>query len=77
MPRIIQMYAWIIADTEPDDEGIIAIHLPNGMTMPLVGGDRARMESFRNYAQGVATAKGNPVMLRVFGTGVEIDRVEP
>lgn len=77
MPKITTLYAWIIADTGPDDEGIITLHLPNRVTMPLVGGDKARMESLRTHAQATATATRKPVVLRMFGEGVEIDRVEP
>lgn len=67
------LYAWVA--TEPDGgEGVIAGVLPGmpGMT-PLIGADRARIESYREIAINAHQATGYPVRLKMFGAGVVID----
>lgn len=75
-PKAIdEMWAWIC--TEPDGgEGIPALQGPDG-PMPMIGADRARIESLRPWAASVANELGLPVRLVRF-TGMEVlDRIEP
>lgn len=71
-----KLYAWIAQ--EPDGgEGVITSHLPGmvGM-MPLVGGERALVESYRPHAAMFARVTGYPVRLKVFSAGVIVDEIK-
>jgi hypothetical protein len=76
--KIDRLYAWTALD--PDDnggEGIIGGPVgPGGMQVPLIGADKARMESYRPVAEMIADALGVTVRLKVFGQGVVIDEIE-
>ena len=77
MPRIESMYAFIVEDTGPDDEGIIGIqaisreHAPIGV--PLVGADMARANSLRPMAQGIAHKLGKKVTLVHFSNREDVE----
>ncbi len=79
MPRVEELFAWVIADTGPDDEGIPAFTppaMPNTL-MPLMGADRARADSFREAAQMFANIKGKPIKL-IRSTGIEVvEEIQP
>lgn len=77
MPRINQMFAFIVADKDEDDEGIPAITLPNGMWAPLVGADEDRMISLRGQAQAIAAKMGKPVTLARFITREDEEVIYP
>jgi hypothetical protein len=77
MPRILKMYAWILSDHGPDDEGVVGVVLPSGWA-PLVGADLDRAESWRKYAQMTADSTGKQVRLVEFaGPPKMIGAVEP
>lgn len=78
MPRITELWAWVVADEGPDDEGIPAYFDPVArMMLPMVGADRARAESLREIAVGMSIDLGKPLRL-VRSTGLEtVDTVEP
>ena len=68
MPKIEQMYAFIVEDTGPNDEGVIGIQSPPGsdgtkLWLPLVGADMARMDSLRPTALGIGRQVGKAVKL--------------
>lgn len=68
MPKIDQMYAFIIEDTGPDDEGVIAFESKSETTgesvwLPLVGADMARINSLRPLAKGIGKQIDHKVML--------------
>lgn len=71
--KVLRLYAWI-AD-EGDGEGIVGVDLPTLGFQPLIGADRARIESFRAYAESIAAQTGRPIFLKVFGSGTVIDQV--
>lgn len=76
-PRITELYAYVIADTGPDDEGVPAFLGPNGIWMPMMGADRERAEQLRSRAQLAATAAGKPIKL-IRATGLEVvEVIEP
>lgn len=72
MPRIESMFAFVVEDTGPDDEGVIGIQTPEGW-MPLVGADMARVDSLRPIAEAFAHKLGKPVKLLRFGTREELE----
>ena len=62
MPRITEMYAFIVEDTGPDDEGVVAFNR-DGAWIPMVGADMKRVESLRPIAHNLARKLGKPVKL--------------
>jgi len=67
---ITEIWAWICEET-PGNEGIPATAVPDrhGMRIvPLVGGDRDRVESYRSEAIALRIALGVPVRLVRFTT---------
>lgn len=77
MSTIDAMYAFVISDTSPDDEGIVAAMGPGGIWIPLVGSDRARVDSLRTMVQQIATATGKPIRLVRFSVREELEVIEP
>lgn len=64
--KIVELYAWIV--TQPDGEDTVpAIRGPHNTVVPLVGSDRARMESLRSAAKE-CVGMGLPVRLCKFST---------
>lgn len=74
MPRVTELFAYVIADTDEDDEGVPAFAGPDGMWMPMVGANAERAESLREFAQQIATDMGKPVKL-LRSTGLELVEV--
>lgn len=81
MPEIERIYAWVV--TEPDGgEGVPAIKMPvegpegedEYCIMPLMGADRARIESLREFALQ-CRHMGLPVRLLCFDHRTEIERL--
>lgn len=76
MPKITELYAWVTADTDENDEGVPCVHSPVG-PLPLMGADLERAKSLRGFAEQVAQKSGRPVRL-IRSTGIEvIDVVQP
>jgi len=65
MPKIEIIYAFIVIDREPDDEGIVGIRIGTAW-MPLVGADEKRMESLRPIAQKIAKETGKKIIVAKF-----------
>lgn len=79
MPKIEQLYAWVIADSGPDDEGIPTFTSPvmPGMALPMMGADLHRATSMREIAQQAANAKGKSIKL-IRSTDIElVEILEP
>jgi hypothetical protein len=75
---LTEVYAWVC--TEPDgSEGIVAgaVTTADGATMalPLVGGDLARMRSYRHIAEQTQRATGWPVRLMRFSTRTVLEEL--
>ena len=64
--RISEMWAVTAIDPEDDQEGIIGIPGPNGGTIPAVGSDRMRKQSFLDPLLADARAAGLNVQLKRF-----------
>ncbi len=67
MPKITEMYAFIVEDSGPNDEGVVAIASEEGtmgkIWLPLVGADMARVESLKPLAAGIGKQIGKKVRL--------------
>jgi hypothetical protein len=77
-PRVTELYAWVVTDTGPDDEGVPAFLGPTGAWMPMMGADLERAASLRAEAEKVAAITGKPVrLLRSVGELEEVEVVAP
>lgn len=77
MPRIEELYAFVIADKDEDDEGVPALRIGNNI-LPLMGADLERMRGrLHEVAQSEANRTGKPIKL-IKSTGIEvIETIEP
>lgn len=67
MPVITEMFAFVVADKSPEDEGVIAYLDPGmGTWMPMVGADLTRVDALRPEAQKLADATGKKVIIKKF-----------
>lgn len=69
MPRITELYAYVIADSGPDDEGVPGFSSGQWL-MPMMGADRERAEQLREMARGLANQHGREIKL-IRSTGIE------
>lgn len=60
MPKVDEMFAFVAADKGPDDEGVMAMRLPNGDWAPMVGADMKRVESLWPVAEHIKKLTGKP-----------------
>ncbi|KAK1548618.1 hypothetical protein Q3G72_032733 [Acer saccharum] len=66
MPRITEMWAWVLADGAPDNEGVPTMRVvANGQTiaLPAMGADFTRASDLRSFAQTVANRSKQPLKL--------------
>jgi len=78
MPRIEEMYAFIAADTGPDDEGLIAVPSETdqdgtSVWLPLIGADMERVDSLRELARGIGREAGTKVTLVRFSNRQDVE----
>lgn len=73
-PRVTELYAYVAADADPDDEGVPAFLNADGQWMPMMGADLDRARSLRPMASAMARASGKPIKL-VRATGLEVVEV--
>jgi len=66
MPKITEMFAFVAEDKEPDDEGIMAMRLPDGTWAPMVGADTARVRSLKPIAEAIKEQTGRPYKILRF-----------
>ena len=52
MPKIDELFAFIVEDSGPDDEGVAAQLIEN-VWLPMIGADLARVESLKPAARGI------------------------
>lgn len=75
MPAVTELYAYVMEDTGPDDEGVPAfLDLKTASWLPLMGADMERAEQLRSRAQVAAAAAGKPIKL-IRSTGIEVVEV--
>jgi hypothetical protein len=73
-PDIQELFAFISDD---NGEGVAAYLGPDGIWMPMVGADQARVDSLRPMAQELAKMSGVKVTLARFSTRENIEDFEP
>ncbi len=78
MPRIEELYAYITHEPDdPEDEGLTAMTIPGFGSAPMVGADKARMDSLKSLAQSAANATGQTIRLVKFSTKTVLETIEP
>lgn len=71
MPKITEMYAFVVADKNENDEGIIGMNTVSGW-MPFVGADLSRVDSIRPFANRICTEMGKKYKILRFNLIGEI-----
>ena len=69
--KIERIYAWVATDSTGED-GIPAFNGPLG-PVPMVGSDKARIESLRTFAEALNQRHGHPVRLVEFTSMVVLE----
>lgn len=64
--RMTEVWAWTVIDPLTDTEGIIAVTLPGGRSVPMVGATRSLIEKFYPFVQQVAREMETEPILRHF-----------
>lgn len=72
--RVDEIFAWLAVDTD-GSEGIAGAEIGSAGMIPLVGGDRARMDSLRPYAERVHRLTGLRIKLVRFTAREELDSI--
>jgi hypothetical protein len=72
MPKIESMYAFVVEDTAPDDEGLIA-QTVGSMWMPMVGADMKRIDSLRPVAAAIGKQLHKRIKLVKFTNRQEVE----
>jgi len=73
--RIDEMFAFIVVD-EDGTEGVPAINGPNGMMLPLMGADRARVESLRSIVARDPMLRGKRITLAKFSQRENLEVIQ-
>ena len=73
MPKITEMFAYVMADKNKDDEGVIGFYSPRvGGWVPMVGADMDRMKSLKQEADRISEQVGKPYKILKFTLVEEI-----
>jgi len=72
--EIKELYAFVSVDPEDGNEGIIAFQVPDGMMMPMIGADMARVEQLRPIANDIAKMTGVEYEIRYFSLDVDVEQ---
>ncbi len=76
MPKITEMYAFVMADSGPDDEGIPSLAV-GGMAMPMVGADMAMVANLRPFATTMAMESGKEIRILRFTKAEVFEVIKP
>lgn len=74
--QITELYAWICKEADGGD-GLPAVDLGGGFPMPMIGADRARVESLRPFAAEIVLTMGHPIKLVRFHQMEVLEELEP
>jgi len=77
MFKVTEMWAFLAVGPKDGDEGIPAFLASDGVMMPLVCADKARIESLRPIAQEIATATKVPIVLARFSVRENVEEIKP
>ena len=65
MPKITELFAFVVCDANEDDEGVMAMH--DGITwVPMIGADMDRVDSLRPIADQIAMKTNKPYKILKF-----------
>jgi hypothetical protein len=73
--RIDEVFVFIAKDV--DGEGVPAFMTPDGMMLPMVCADKARVDSLREMAKRMVRETRNKITLCRFSLREEIEVIEP
>jgi hypothetical protein len=74
MPKITEMFAYVMADKDEDDEGVIGFYSPQaGGWIPMVGADVDRVKSLKKEADRISAQVGKPYKILKFKLVEEIE----
>jgi len=73
MPKITEMFAFVVADKDENDEGIISVQVGD-VHMPLVGADMDRVESLIPLADKIKEETGKDYKIIRFDLAMVISR---
>ena len=74
MPKITEMFAFVMADKNEDDEGVIGFYSAQaGGWVPMVGADVDRVKSLKKEADRISTQVGKPYKILKFKLVEEIE----
>lgn len=76
MPVIDKMFAFIVTDNGPEDEGVPAVYSDQGW-MPLVGADMRRVDILMPMAVELARESGKSITLVEFSTRRTVKVIPP
>lgn len=76
MPKVTELYAYVMADKDENDEGVPAFEM-GGTVYPLMGADLPRIKSLRPFAQALANKQGKDMKLLRFSQMEVVDVIEP
>jgi len=65
------MYAFVMEDSGPDDEGVMAMSM-NEWWLPMVGADMSRVEALKPHADALAKEAGKPYKILKFSQREDI-----
>ncbi len=74
LPKIECIYAFIMADAGPEDEGVIAARVGD-MWLPLIGADMDRVKFLRPFAETVAQVTDKKIVLARFGVREDLEEI--
>jgi hypothetical protein len=75
LPHIHELYAFLASDGQ--SEGLTAALFTDGIRMPLVAADQARVDSLREVAQMIANESGQTVTLCRFSVREDLEQIKP
>lgn len=76
MPKVTELYAYVAADKDENDEGIPAMTVA-GNVYPLMGADLERAKSLRPFAQALANKQNQSIKLIRCSHMEVVDVIEP
>jgi hypothetical protein len=76
MPKVTELYAYVMADKDENDEGVPAMTVA-GNVYPLMGADLPRIKSLRPFAQALANEQGKEIKLLRFSQMEIVEMVKP
>lgn len=77
MPKIETMFAFVVADAGPDDEGLVAFHDSKMGWLPMVAAEAKSVQGLLPIAQSIAKKQGKRIQLLEFSVRRLVQVIEP